>query len=429
VKILIEQIDEIYTGEDQRVIKNGYILILDNRIEEIGEYPGFTGNKENIDKIIYGKGKIALPGFINTHTHGAMTLLRGYADDLPLQSWLENKIWPFEAKLTGADIYWGTMLAILEMIRNGTTTFADMYFKMELVARAVEETGIRAVLAPGLIEMNDGEEGLKEALDFCLNWQGKANGRITTMLAPHAPYTCSGSYLKKIIELSHINNLPINIHVAETKTEYENSIKDHGLSPVKYLNEIGLLDRPVLAAHCVYLDKEDINILAQKNVGVAHNPCSNLKLGSGVAPVVEMFNTGINIGFGTDGVASNNNLDLIEEARIGAYLQKGVNLDPTVLDIFQLLEMVTERGSKALMLKDTGLLKTNYLADIILVDVRESSHYYPHHNNLSHLFYAGNGRDVDTVLVNGQVIYENRNFLTLDEERIYYEVENLVKMK
>ncbi len=429
MRILIKQINEIYTGKPYEVLENGYVIIKDKHIEEIGAVSNFDYSDKDFDKIINGYGKIALPGFINTHTHGAMTLLRGYADDMPLQTWLEEKMWPFEANLTTDDVYWGTMLAVLEMIKTGTTTFTDMYFQMEMVSRVVEETGIRAVLTPGLIEANDGEEGLYEALNYCQKWQGKADGRITTMLAPHAPYTCSTSYLKKIIDLSQINDLPINIHVAETKTEYDNSIKKHGLSPVKYLNKIGLFSRPVLAAHCVYLDHEDINIVANKGVGVSYNPCSNMKLGSGISPVVAMYQAGINIGFGTDGVASNNNLDLIEEARIGSYLQKVTGLDPTVLNIYQLLEMLTLKGSKALLLNNNGLLKKDYLADVVLADITGSSYFYPHHNNLSNLFYAGNGRDIDTVIVNGQIIYNNKEFLTIDKERVYYEIEKIIKMK
>ncbi len=424
--ILLKNIDEIYTNSDKEVIKNGYIIIEDNFIKELGEKEEFKSNEYKFDGVIDGKGKIALPGFINSHTHAGMTLLRGYADDLPLQLWLEEEIWPFEAGLSADDIYWGTMLAILEMIKKGTTTFTDMYFQMGRVAEAVKETGIRAVLTQGLIEANDKYEGLVEAVRFCQDWHGKASGRITTMMAPHAPYTCSTEYLQEIIRVSCENNLAINIHVAETRQELEESKEKKGLSPVKYLDKIGLFKQPVIAAHCVYVDKEDIKILADKDVGVAYNPESNMKLGSGIAPVAQMLEAGINVGLGTDGVSSNNNLDLIEEARVGSYLQKVDSFDPTALDTFDLLKMISLYGARALRIDNLGILREGFMADVVLIDIEISPHYYPHHNNLSNLFYAGNGGDVSDVIINGQIIMENKNLLTIDEEKIYYKVEDLI---
>lgn len=428
MKILIKDIEEIYTNQDRRVIKNGYIIIEGNIIKEIGS--DYEYKKETyFDKIIDAGGKIAIPGLINTHTHAAMTLLRGYADDLPLQTWLEEKIWPYEAELSEDDIYWGTKLAILEMIKNGITTFTDMYFQMDKVAQAVNQTGIRAVLTQGLIEANDGMEGLEASLQFCLKWNDQADGRISTMLAPHAPYTCSSNYLKEIIKYSSKFNLPINIHVAETKLEYEESLKTHGLSPVKYLDKIGLFNQPVLAAHCVYVDEDDIQILARKNVGVAYNPKSNMKLGSGVAPIKKMLEAGINVGIGTDGAASNNNLDLIEEVKIGSYLQKVSNLDPTALNTWEMLDMLTYYGARSIKINKLGKLEENYLADLILININSSPSQYPHHNNLSNLLYAGNGKDISDVIINGQIVMENRNLLTIDEEEVYHNVEQIINSK
>jgi len=429
MQILIKNIDEIYTGKNGKTIKNGYLIIDEHKISKIGNMHDFQRDKFNFDRVINGEGKIALPGFINTHTHAAMTLLRGYADDMPLDSWLKDKIWPFEASLNKNDIYWGTMLAIIEMLQTGTTSFADMYFEMDIVAKAVKETGMRAVLSQGLIEANDGEEGLNKAIEFCNNWNCKAEGRITTMLAPHAPYTCSDSYFKKIILQSEKHNLPINIHVAETKNEYESILQKHKISPVKYLNKMGLFNRPVLAAHCVYLEQDDMDILSQNDIGVAYNPASNMKLGSGIAPVNNLYQLNINIGFGTDGVASNNNLDLIEEARLGSYLQKVISNDPTVLNTHNILEMLTLRGAKALRLNDAGLLEEGYLADLVLIDILESPHFYPGHNYLSNLFYAGNGNDVKFVFVNGKLLYENGKLLTIDKDKVYYHINKIIKQK
>ena len=222
MSILIKNINEIYTGEE--LIKEGWIAIEGNRITGLGK-KNTDPDKSKFTHVLEARDQIALPGLYNLHTHAAMTLLRGYADDLPLQQWLEEKIWPQEAKLESEEIYWGTKLAILEMISTGTTAFMDMYFQMDHVATAVEESGIRAVLSEGLIEANDGEEGLLKSLEFCKRWQGKARGRIRTMLGPHAPYTCSREYLIKIGELARANNLSLHIHIAETRKEYEDFLK------------------------------------------------------------------------------------------------------------------------------------------------------------------------------------------------------------
>ncbi|MTI61123.1 MAG: amidohydrolase [Firmicutes bacterium] len=428
MEILIKNIDVIYST-NQEMINNGYIIIKDKLITEVGS--GYHEDQEHnkYDQVIDGREKIALPGLVNCHTHAGMTLLRGYADDLPLNKWLNDKIWPYEAGLNPDDIYWGTMLAIIEMIRTGTTLFADMYFSMDLVAKAVQESGIRAVLSTGLIEANDGRKGLIESLEFSRKWMGGADGRITTMLGPHAPYTCSEGYLREIIDLSNEHNLSVNIHLAETKREYAKIEKEYGLSPVKYLNNIGLFSRPVVAAHCVYLDDEDIDIMASNQVGIVYNPASNMKLGSGIAPICKMIDRGIKVGIGSDGVSSNNNLDLIEEARLGSYLQKVNKLNPTVMDVHSLLKMLTLSGSRVLQLDNLGIIAQGNLADIILVNISNNSFYYPHHNNLSNLFYAGSGRDVDTVIINGKIVMNKKNILTIDVEKIYYEVERIIKEK
>ncbi|MFW6287160.1 MAG: amidohydrolase family protein [bacterium] len=431
MNILIKNINKIYENtviEDNSKSKS-IISIKDNIID------GLYNSMENIDDegsydiIIDAKDKVALPGLINTHTHAAMTLLRGYADDLPLQKWLQDKIWPFEASLNSEDIYWGSTLAIMEMISTGTTAFTDMYFQMDVVAEVVEETGIRAVLSEGLIEANDGQKGLDMSIEFCKKWNKQADGRITTMLAPHAPYTCSRTYLEEIMNISDKNNLTINIHLSETRTEYNNSLNDYQMTPVAYLNSFGFFERPILAAHCVYLSDEDINILAKKNIAISYNPSSNMKLGSGIARIVDMLNKDILVCFGTDGTSSNNNLDLIEEARIGSYLQKVNSNDPTVLDIKTLLQMLTNNAAQALGLNKLGKIQEGYKADIILIDINNNSHFYPHHNNLSNIFYSGSGRDVDTVIINGKLIYQNNDFLTIDKEKVYYQVEEILKEK
>ncbi len=421
--ILIKNINEIYPGKRNELIKDGYIIVEEELIKDIGKMNQLEVNESVFTEIIDAKGKMALPGLINTHTHAGMTLLRGYADDMPLQEWLENKIWPFEKKLTAEDIYWGSRLAIIEMLLSGTTVFTDMYFHLDRVAKLVEESGIRAVLTEGLIEANDGQEGLDKAYHFSKEYQGKCNGRVTTMLAPHSVYTCSEEYLKKIIKYAKKADLPIHIHLSETKKEVEQFIKKEKISPVKYLKNIGMFDLPVVAAHCVHLVEDDIKILADNNVGVAHNPMSNIKLASGVAPVAAMMESGVTVALGTDGVSSNNNLDLIEEARMASYLQKVNEMNPTLLDTWDLLEMLTVNGASVLQMNNIGHLAIEKQADLILIDVEQSSRFYPHHNNLSNLFYAANGNQVDTVMIAGELVVDKRELTNLDLEETLYEVE------
>ena len=422
--ILIKDIAEIYTMNNQ-VIKDGYIIIEENLISEIGSH--INKDNKNFDEIIKADQMIALPGLVNTHTHSAMTLLRGYADDLPLEKWLQEKIWPLESKLTEDYIYWGSKLAILEMIRTGTTTFTDMYFQMHKVGEAVIESGIRAVLSQGLIEANDGEKGLKEAKEFTEEWNDKAGGRIKTILGPHATYTCSPDYLVQIADIAKGLDVPITIHVAETREE-TNIIKEkYKCSPVKYLDKINLFTVPTIAAHCVHISQDDINILKNNNVGISHNPMSNMKLGSGVAPIAELLKNDVKVALGTDGVSSNNNLDMIEEARFASYLQKVTNYDPTVMDVDSLLKMLTVNGADILKLNSLGKIKEGFIADIILINMEKNTAYYPHHNNLSNLIYAGKGNDVSTVIVDGNIIMKEGIIKTIDEEEVYCKVDEIMK--
>lgn len=425
--LLIDNISEIYTGNSSKpAYSKGYILIEEDTISAIGstdseEY--FKYREDDSIKNYRADNMIALPGLINTHCHAGMSILRGYADDMELMSWLQDKIWPFESRMDTEDIYWGTMLAIAEMVQNGITTYHDMYFAVERIARAVAESGIRAVIGLGLIEVSDGEEGLQQTRNFINNYQNAAGGRITTNIAPHSAYTCSKEYLFRVIELAEELNSFIHIHVAETAGEVEDIKADSGISPVEYLDKIGLFQVPVLAAHCVHLEHSDITLLAENNVSVSHNPASNMKLGSGIAPICAMLDNRVNVSLGTDGAASNNSLDLIHDARLASYLQKGINHDPRRLNLNQILQLVTVNGARALGLTETGQLKEGYQADIILVDRSSSPNFHPGFNHLSNLFYAGSGEDVKTLFVAGNKLVENNELLTIDLERVYHEVE------
>lgn len=375
-------------------------------------------------KIIDGKNKLAIPGFVNAHTHAAMTLFRSYADDMLLMDWLENKIWPAEANLTGDDVYWGTMLSIAEMLKAGITCFADMYFFMNDVAKAVEESGIRAVLSRGMAGVTPSAQlALEENESLFHTWHKSGDGRITVMLGPHAPYTCPPEYLKKVTALAGRLGAEIHIHLSETAGEVENCKKEYGKSPIELMQEIGILDFGVLAAHCVHLSPEDIAIMKQKNVRVAHNPGSNMKLASGIAPVPEMLSAGLCVSLGTDGASSNNNLDMLEEMRLAALLHKVNHLDPIAIPAAKALEMATIQGAAAVGLgSSTGKLESGYKADIVLLDMR-APHWHPCHNPLSLLTYSAQASDVHTVLVNGRVLLENRRLTTIDEERVIYETE------
>ena len=424
MKILLANIKDIYSPEADLSDYN-HIIIKDDKIESIKEAVDLIDG--NFDKIIDCKDMIVLPGLINTHTHSSMSLLRGYADDLNLDKWLNDKIWPAEAKLTGEDIYWGAMLAVLEMIKTGTTTFTDMYFQMDNVAEVVKRTGIRAMLSEGLIEENDGVEGLNDSLGFALRWQDKADGRIKTCLGPHSAYTCSSDYLEMIRDKALNNDLLINIHISETKDETEIIKSKYGVSTVELFEKINLFEVKIIAPHCVHVSDKDIEILKEKDVGIVHNPKSNMKLSSGIAPIKKFIEQGINVSYGTDGAASNNNLDLFEEARLGSYLQKVNTYDPTVLPIEETLKMLTVNGAKTLGMKNLGEIKEGYLADLILINTKNIPHQYPSYNYLSNIFYAGNGSDVDTVIVNGEILMENRKLKKINEEEVYNKVEELTK--
>ncbi|MCX7568705.1 amidohydrolase [Tumebacillus sp. DT12] len=410
---------------EETYIKEGYLIIEGQRISEIGEGL-YTGSTEGFDRVIDGKGKLAMPGLINTHGHAAMTLLRGYADDLPLQQWLEERCWPIEDKMTADDIYWGTQLAILEMLKGGTTTFTDMYFEMDGVASATQDAGIRGVLSRGLIGFPPkGEASKAQAIEFNQKWHKQADGRITVMFGPHAPYTCPPDYLKSVVEESKKYDLPIQIHLSETAFEVQQCKEQHGMSPIQLMEELGVFTRPTLAAHCVHLSDEDIAIMAKYDVRVAHNPDSNLKLGSGVAPAKKMLDAGLTVGLGTDGAASNNNLDMFEELRMAAMLHKGVHQDSIAISGYKALEMATKDGAKALFLEDKlGTLQAGALADVILLDI-DQPHFHPRHNMIAHIAYSASSHDVTHVIVNGELVVENRNVLTMDEKKIYAEIERV----
>lgn len=397
------------------------ILIDGDKISAIGEVPADF----HPAKIIDGRDHLAVPGFVNAHTHASMTLLRSYADDMNLMDWLNNKIWPVEAKMNADDIYWGAMLAAVEMIEGGTTTFADMYGPyMDKVAEVAADSGLRGVLSRGIIGVApDGEKKIEENVELYKDFHGAADGRITVMFGPHAPYTCPPDFLKKVAKEAQALGAEIHIHMHETKAEIEGSLKEYGKRPFAWVEETGLFDgKGTLAAHCVHLDDEDIAIIKKHHIRVAHNPGSNMKLASGTAPVPRLLKEGVCVALGTDGASSNNNLDMLEEINLAAMLHKVNELDPLAVPARTAVKMGTEYGAKAVGLNNTGRLEAGYKADITMLAM-DSAAWYPRHDLVSLMTYAAHADSVDTVLVNGKVLMEKHELKTLDKERIFFEAQ------
>ena len=402
------------TIKNVRLIKNGAVEVGDIYIKD----DKISSEEISGARVIDGKGKFATPGFVNAHTHASMTLLRSYSDDKALMDWLQKDIWPVEAKMKRRDIYWGAALAAIEMIRGGTTAFADMYGPcMEEVAKVVDESGLRGSLCRGLISFADGDKKLAENVELYKNYHGAADGRITIMLGPHAIYTCPPDYLKKVAAEAQKLGAEIHIHMNETKTEIEECIKNYGKRPFEVVADTGLFDTGTLAAHCVWLSDSEIEIIKSKKIRVAHNPGSNMKLASGICPTTKLLDAGITVALGTDGASSNNNLDMLEEVRLAALLAKVDTLNPLAVPAAQALQMATENGAAALGLKNVGRLEAGYKADIVLWDM-SGVEWYPPQNPLSLLVYSANSASADTVIVDGKILMENRELKTLDEEKI-----------
>jgi len=377
-------------------------------IAAIGE--GVRGQyKGEADLVIDGDGAIALPGLANTHTHAAMTLLRGYADDMILQDWLSRKIWPLEAHLTGTDVYWGTKLACLEMIRSGTTAFNDMYFFMEDTTRAADESGIRAVLCYGFIDLFDAEkrEGECRATEkLVAQIRSMNNPRIKAAVGPHAIYTVSPEGLKWCAEFAQEQKIGIHIHLSETEKEVSDCLARHAKRPAVLLDECGILTSRTIAAHCCWLDDAECTLLGKRGVSAAHNPGSNMKLATNRAmPYGQLVAAGANACLGTDGCASNNNLDMFEEMKTAALLQKFFWNDPTLLPAPAALAMATTNGAKALDF-GTGTLSAGAPADIVLVSTRTTCNT-PLHNATSNLVYSCSGAAVETTICDGRVLMLN----------------------
>lgn len=407
---------------DFSVINGGAIAVSGSTIKEVGTYDGIS-KKYLTDKVLGGKGKVVFPGLINTHTHAAMVYFRGLADDLPLQEWLEKHIWPAESKWMSAEFVEDAVgLACLEMLKSGITTYTDQYFFQSVAAKKVSKIGMRGVLGAGVIDFpftgyaSSVEDYFTNAEDFINEF--KDDELITPCIAPHATYTCSPENYQRSNEISEKYNVPIHTHVAETEFEIS-QIKDrYGKTPVEHLDAIGLLSERFIAAHCVWLTDKDIEILAERKVGVSHCIESNLKLASGIAPVPKLLNAGVKVAFGTDGAASNNDLSILGEMSTAAKVHKAISGDPTVLDSKTALLMATKNGADIIGLGNrVGSIKAGKKADIVIANLNKP-HLLPIYDIYSHITYSMRSSDIETVLVNGKVVVDNRILTTIDEGEI-----------
>ena len=420
---LINNITVLTWNNGTKIIENANVKIIGSKIAYIG-----TENQESSGlNIIDGKGKVLMPGLVNCHTHIPMSLLRSYADDMALHTWLYEHIFVVEAKLTAEDVYWGSQLALLEMVAGGTTCFSDMYYFIDKIAEATAESGMRGLLSRGLIngavlEDYSEDDRLNEAISVFRDWNGAFDGRIRIALAPHAVYTCSPQYIRAIRNTAEKLNAYIHVHVDETVKEHNDCLQQYGKTPVKHLYDTGLFDLPSIAAHCVHVTDKDMDLMKEKNVTFVHNPGSNLKLASGIAPVPDALEKGLNVALGTDGASSNNNLNMWEEINLASLIHKGARLDPLTVNAGESFRMATANGAKALGFSETGKIEEGFCADMIIIDAQKP-HYFPKHNLISNIAYAAQASDVETVFVDGKILYHKGEYKTLDKEKILYNVE------
>jgi len=418
----------ILPGADEEPIKNGCLVIEGDKIVEVGKEEEITSRYSDI-KIENFKESIVFPGLVNAHTHIPMSIFRGIAEDLPLMIWLTEYIFPVEAKLKRQWVYWGAKLSLIEMIRSGITLFCDMYLFEPEVIRATTEVGLKALLGEGLFDFPSPgygplEKGLALTEELLKNFE--RDPFIKIAVSPHTLYTCSPETIKKCINIAEKYNAKMHIHLSENKEEVTEVQKKHGKRPVQLLYELGGFSENLIAAHCVKLTPEEIQLLAENKVNVVHCPESNLKLGSGIAPVSEMLQAGINIALGTDGPASNNDLDLFSEMRTASLVQKGLKEDPTVVTAKEVFKMATEWGSNALGFTDTGKLLPGYKADLAVLDLKHLP-LQPDYNPLALLVYSAKAGQVSDLMVNGRWIMKNYEVLTIDEGLVKEKVKEIKK--
>lgn len=423
MRIWIRHADIVTLDDASTILPNHDLLIENGRIKEIGQLAADTP----ADEIIDATDHVALPGFFNAHCHSPMTLERGWAEDLPFPRWLNEKIWVAESALTPEDVYWGAALAACEMIRSGTVGFNDHYFYMDRVAEVVEASGLKAMLTWCTFGIGDDKEigpGAEAQLRFSWEWRGKARGRIQTCLGPHSPYVCPPDFLERVVTLAAEHNLPIHLHVSESQPQVENSLARHGKTPVAQLNDLGVFDHPTIAAHCLALTEADMAILAEKNVFIPRTPITYMKLAMPVrTSVTALEQAGITrIGLGSDGPASNATMDMWDILRQQVWLEKYTQENPEALAADRALRMATQHGAQAMGFGESGVLRPDRPADLMLVNL-DRPHLRPRHDLVANLVHTAKGSDVTHVMVEGRWLMRERELLTLKEAEILREAE------
>jgi len=416
-------------NEGKEILENGAVAVAGDGIVAVGSSSDLAKEieaKEELD----ASGCLIMPGLINLHTHAAMTCFRGLADDLPLQEWLHGYIFPAEATYVSEEnVYWATLLAVVEMIKSGTTTFCNGYFFEDGAAKAVAASGIRAVLGQGVVDfpapgVPDPRINLKAAEAFVFRWQGKST-RLMPSIFCHSPYTCSAETLVGAKDICREHEIFFQIHLAETQTEVEETQQKYGQRPVDHLRSLGLLDAQTICHHAVMVNREEIELLASSGVGVSHNPESNMKLASGVAPLPKMLAAGVKVGLGTDGCASNNNLDIFQEMDTAAKIHKVHQGDPAISPALQIAVMATNGGAAALGMSPVlGSLEPGKKADLIIIDLNQP-HLTPMYDPCSHLVYAARGADVRDVIIDGSIVMRERRLLEVDEQKVMAKVREI----
>ncbi|MCI8323436.1 MAG: amidohydrolase [Lachnospiraceae bacterium] len=421
--IVIENALVVLPEGSEDVIQETSLYIEGDKIAGIGDMPaGFTA-----DKVIDGTDKLVIPGLINCHTHSYMSFMRNVADDLSFMDWLFGTIDPIEQQMTDEDTYWGANLAIIEMMKSGTTCFNDMQMNIHQTTRAVKESGMRAVICRGLVGSGNDEAGqsrLRQAYEE--RDAAKDCDRLTFKLGPHAPYTCDDEFLKIVAAEAKKEKMGIHVHLSESESEISQIQEKYGCTPIALAEKCGIFDVPAIAAHCVQVTDEDIAILKRKNVSVVTNPASNMKLGNGFAPIAKMLDAGINVCLGTDGAASNNCLNLFHELSLLTLIHKGTGKTPQCVSAKEGFRIATINGAKALGLeKEIGSIEAGKKADLAILDLNTPS-LTPRNNLIAGLSYSANGSEVDTVIINGQITMENRKILTVDEKLVYGKIQDII---
>ena len=417
---LIKNVTAVTMDDEKNLFANAFIGIKGGKITYVGtELPA-----EPAETVIDGEGRIAMPGLVNTHSHAAMSLMRGYADDYVLQEWLNDHVFPIEGKLVGDDVYWAMLWTQAEMLATGTIAYTDMYMHLPKMAEAAVDGGLYANVSNGAMCFDpagyhfDTDSVMAQNREVLEKYHGADNGRVKLDVSIHAEYTSFPGLWQDFSHFAKENGLNMHIHLSETRSEHENCVEKYGKTPTAILAENGVFDTRTTAAHCVWITEEDMAILKEKNVTVAHNPVSNLKLASGIAPVAKMFEKGVRVALGTDGVCSNNNHDLFEEIKLAALLQKGENYDPRLMPAYRALWMATRAGAFAQgREQEIGQLTAGFDASLILIDT-EKPGLYPVHNPVSTLAYSVRGGDVSLTMIRGKVLYENGRYTELDIEQI-----------